>query len=424
MTQAYIQVGEFPLRGHPGVPDGLVAYAQPTHADGTFDNDRAGRPRVRRIQLRTEAPVAYPKRSDGLLTDADWCWATSATRRWTTVVTRFGEHAEHIALALARTGCVALDHDYRSGKISDPRRGWTPHPSLANRQAIAEAARRDRQDEVAASAAVLSSQLAAVWPGVAMALATPASDPRLVWMVRAAEDLAQGRSHDGARAFVQAHVANTKAREDLPRLLTEAGFEPDALTLLGISRNPYIGLGGPVRAHLSGRTLDFNGWPGPHDIRLPAGQPINLDIVPGTRILLVIENRQAAEAICDHHPEIAVIWCHGQPPDAVLKLIKQAADGVNQVVICPDADLGGIRIAARVHDHLVPGARCTVLDIGTVEHVAGDVFSPGSREIIARMAQRHDGVGDLASACLRRGYGIEQEAPVRGALRHLLQAAA
>src|ERR1039458_4288506 len=98
MPQAYIQVGEFPLRGHPGVPDGLVAYAQPTHADGTFDNDRAGRPRVRRIQLRTEAPVAYPKRSDGLLTDADWCWATSATRRWTTVVTRFGEHAEHIAL--------------------------------------------------------------------------------------------------------------------------------------------------------------------------------------------------------------------------------------------------------------------------------------------------------------------------------------
>jgi hypothetical protein len=36
------------------------------------------------------------------------------------------------------------------------------------------------------------------------------------------------------------------------------------------------------------------------------------------------------------------------------------------------------------------------------------------------MAQRRDGVGGLASACLRRGYGIEQEASVRGAQRRLL----
>ena len=120
------------------------------------------------------------------------------------------------------------------------------------------------------TAAALSSQLAAEWPGVASALATSASDPRLIWMVRAAEDLTQGRSHDGARAFVQAHAASTKAREDLPHLLAEAGFEPDALTQLGISRNPYVGLGGPVRAHLAGRTLDFSGWPGPR--RHPAAR--------------------------------------------------------------------------------------------------------------------------------------------------------
>ena len=421
MSPALHRASEFPLRGHPGVPDGLVAYAQPTRDGGTFDNDRAGRPKVRRVQLRTEAPTAHPERPDGLLTDADWGWATSAPRRWTSIQARLGEGAEHIALALARAGCVALDHDYRSGQISSPRRGWTPHPSLADGQASAKVARRDRQSQLAASAGALSSQLAAEWPGVASALATSASDPRLIWMVRAAEDLTQGRSHDGARAFVQAHAASTKAREDLPHLLAEAGFEPDALTQLGISRNPYVGLGGPVRAHLAGRTLDFSGWPGPHDLRLPAGQPINLDTVPGARILLVIENRQAAEAICDHHPDIAVIWCHGQPPDAVLKLIKQASGFVDRVVICPDADLGGIRIAARVYDHLVPDARCTVLDIGTVDHIAGEVFSLGSREIIARMARRHDGVGDLASACLRRGYGIEQEASVRGALRRLLK---
>jgi Protein of unknown function C-terminus (DUF2399) len=403
------------------VPDGLVAYAQPAHEDGTFDTDRAGRPKVRRVRLYADAVVPHPEHPDGLLGDTDWHWAISAPRRWATIQARFGENAEDIALALARTGCVALDHDYRSGQIVRPPQGWTPHPSLAAGQASAKAARSDRQSQVAARAAVLSSQLAAEWPGVASALGKSASDPRLIWLVRAAEDLAQGRSHDGARAFVQAHAADTKAREDLPYLLAEAGFEPDALTQLGISRNPYIGLGGPVRAHLAGRTLDFSGWPGPHDIRLPAGQPITLDTVPGTHIMLVIENRQAAEAICDHHPEVAVIWCHGQPPDAVLRLIKQAADCVDQVVICPDADLGGIRIAARVHDHLAPGTRCTVLDIGTVEHVAGESFSPGTREIIARMARRRDGVGVLAGACLDRGYGIEQEAPVRGALRRLLQ---
>lgn len=224
------QTHEFPLRDHPGVPDGLVAYAQPTHDDGTFDNDRAGRPKVRRVQLRTDA-VAHPQRPDGLLTDADWRWATSAIRRWTTIGARFGDRAEDIALALARAGCVALDHDYRSGRISSPPRGWTPHPSLAAGQASATAARRDRQSQVAARAAELSSQLAADWPGVASALAIPASDPRLIWLVRAADDLAQGRRHDGARAFVQAHVFNTKAREDLPRLLAEAGFEPDTCPL-------------------------------------------------------------------------------------------------------------------------------------------------------------------------------------------------
>ena len=245
--------GEFPLRGHPVVPDGLVAYAQPTHEDGTFDNDRAGRPKVRRVQLRTEALAAHPVRPDGLLTDADWGWATGVPRRWTSIQARFGEDAEHIAMVLARAGCVALEHDYRSGKISNPRRGWTPHLSLADGQASAKAARRDRQSQLAAIAATLSSQLAAEWPGVASALATSSSDLRLEWIVRAAEDLAQGRSHDGARAFVQAHAASTKAREDLPHLL--AGF----LQRAGVVNHVVGGFDfifvGQLRGHAAGNFL-------------------------------------------------------------------------------------------------------------------------------------------------------------------------
>ena len=136
MSQAHIQAREFPLRGHPGVPDGLVAYAQPTRDDGTFDNDRAGRPRVSRVQLRTDAVVAQPERPDGLLTDADWRWATSATRRWTTIGARFGEHAEDIALALARAGdcrrAPSAPPRYTSLGFSDPRKlRYTPSADTA-----------------------------------------------------------------------------------------------------------------------------------------------------------------------------------------------------------------------------------------------------------------------------------------------------
>ena len=357
------------MRGHPGVPDGLAAYAQPTRADGSFSLDKSDRPKVRRVRMRAEPPVDSPVRPDGLLMDADWHWATSAPRRWQTIASRFADHAGSVSLALARAGCIALDHDYRLGKISDTPRGWTPHPWLAGLQATERASRRSHQDELAVRAEALREQLAAEWPGAAAALTVPASDPRLAWLIWAGEDLATGRSHDGVRAFVQVHAGDTKARDDVPRL--------------------------------------------------PADRPISLDVIPGTHTLLVIENRQAAEAICDHHPETAVIWCHGQPPHSVLELINQVSAQVDRVVICPDADLGGIRIAARVHDQLPAGTRSDVLDIGSVEHIAGHPFSPGTCDLIGRLAQRDDAVGDLARGCLRRGYGIEQEAPVRAALREL-----
>src|SRR3954452_8106560 len=98
------------MSGHPGVPEGLRAYAQPTNANGTFDHDRAGRPKVRRVHLRAHPPTP-PHRPDGLVTDADWNWATSAPRRWNTITTKLGDRADDVALALARAGCVDLEHD-------------------------------------------------------------------------------------------------------------------------------------------------------------------------------------------------------------------------------------------------------------------------------------------------------------------------
>ncbi len=101
-------------------------------------------------------------------------------------------------------------------------------------------------------------------------------------------------------------------------------------------------------------------------------------------------------------------------------LINQAAIGVNDVVICPDADLGGVRIAARIHDHLPPDTHRVIVDIGTGEHDQGDLFSTMTRDRIATRAERTDAVGAFARSCLARGYAVEQQAPARATLQPLL----
>jgi hypothetical protein len=136
--------------------------------------------------------------------------------------------------------------------------------------------------------------------------------------------------------------------------------------------------------------------------------------------LLVVENRQAAETVCDAHPDLPVIWCHGQPPQAVLALIVQAAQQSRETVVCTDADLGGVRIAARIHEHLPSGTLARVIDVGATEHDAGRPFNAHSRNHLEQLATRTDPVGAFAQSCLDRGYAIEQEATARAALRGVL----
>ncbi|WP_125777964.1 DUF2399 domain-containing protein [Antribacter gilvus] len=413
--------GEYPLPGHAGVPDGLRAHARPTQSDGTFAYDRNDIPKVRRVALRAH-PGRKPQRPAGLLTDTQWRWATSAPRLWRTVVSELGDRAGEVAIELARAGCIALEHDYRAGSIAQLPRRWIPHPDLVTQHTDRRDQQRSAQHALNTCAEQLSALLTDEWPGVATALTTPTTEVRLTWLVRAAEDLMAGRSHDGPRAFVQHHVGKTKEREDLTRLLADAGFEQEALAELGVNRNPYIGLGGPVRAHYDGRVLDWTGWPGPHDIRLPGHRDIRVEVQAGTEALVVIENRQAAETICDTHPDLAVVWCHGQVPEQVLRLINQAAETVRTVVICPDADLGGVRIASRIHDNLPVGTDAKIVDIGMSEHaVEGEAFGESARDQLAVAARRDDAVGHFARACLERGYAIEQEAPARAAIETFLR---
>ena len=52
--------------------------------------------------------------------------------------------------------------------------------------------------DLAARATALSEALAPDWPAVAVALTGPVPEQRLFWLVCAAQDLLDGRSHDGA----------------------------------------------------------------------------------------------------------------------------------------------------------------------------------------------------------------------------------
>ena len=416
--------GEFPMPGLRGVPDGLAAYAQPTRSDSTFSTDRQNRPKVTRIHLRAHNDKV-PERPSGVLGDSDWRWLTSAPRRWNTIVTKFGEptQALQICHALARAGCGATEHRFQAGGIQHPPIRWIPHPRLLEDQAATNRQRQDTRGELVAAASVLGAQIKHEWPGVAASLTTTTHDTKLTWILRAAQDLHDGRSHDGIRAFVQAHhPEDDKAREDLTRLLRETGWEPEAIRQLGVDRSPYIGVGGPMKARLGERTLDFTGWPGPHDLRLPHHLEINLSCALGVETLAIIENRQAAETICDEHPDIAVIWCRGHHSDRVLDLIAQAAGTAQQTVICADADLGGLRITKRIHDRLKGPIPLEVIDIGAFLHAPGRILSMDVKAQLASHGREGGPIGRFATAILERGYVVTQEAAVRRAFQHWLDA--
>ncbi|MDO3686519.1 hypothetical protein [Micromonospora sp. C28ISP2-4] len=398
---------------------GLVVYA-PLPASGRYPRDRNGDPYYRSVRLRAENPGQPPRRPAGLLSDTDWAWMTRSEHAWRQVADKFGAQAETIVFALARAACVTIGYDLTGSRPAPSPKRVYPHPDLSAAEKYRRAVRRDQRSTLQSRAAELAADLRDEWPGVAQALHTTEHPDRLGWAVTAATDLTAGVVHNSVRAFVQTHAGSTKARDDVQRLLTELGFEPDALAALGLSRSPYIGIGGPVRLQVSDAVIDLSPLPGPHDIRLSPQHTISIDIRRGTGPLLIIENRQAAETLCDIDAGVPVIWCHGQPPEPVLNLIAEAAVQASSTLICTDADLGGVRIAARIHDHLAAELTVHVIDVGAARHQPGRAFSAHSRAHLEPFATRNDQIGAFARNCLDRGYAIEQEATVKAALTEAL----
>ncbi|MEU6246045.1 DUF2399 domain-containing protein [Glycomyces sp. NPDC047010] len=411
--------GEFQLHALTGEPSGLSVFAQPSRTDGTFATDSRGRPTVRKVHLKPATPPPR-QRPNGLVTDREWTWLASAKRRWDTVVKQLGDatRAWEVCAALAAAGCGVLQCAFARGAVQHPPQWWIPDPALAARQRSTAAGRRDRRNTLETEAAALSEQLTDTWPGAAASLGRPLGGAQLLWVVRAARDLAGEVSHDGIRAFVQAHhPADDKAREDLPLLLRDNGWEEEALRKLGVDRSPYIGVGGPIKANFGTRELDWTGWPGPHDIRLPHDAEIELRCDQGTEQMAVIENRQAAETICDLYPEMPVIWCRGHHSDRVLAAIAQAAANCQRVLICTDADLGGLRIAERLFERLHSITTTVILDVGEREHEPGRAFSVQVLEQLARYRTSPAPIRDFAAALEHRGHAVTQEALVKRTLQ-------
>jgi hypothetical protein len=85
------------------------------------------------------------------------------------------------------------------------------------------------------------------------------------------------------------------------------------------------------------------------------------------------------------------------------------------VIIATDADLGGVRIAARIADSMPSSTSLRILDPGNQPHKAREPFGPTSRAGLQTYTDRSDAVGDFAREVAARDYPVEQEAAIRSA---------
>lgn len=406
-----------------GLPAGVVALAV-TDADGRLPRDRRGRVKAATVRLTAdgELELAVPgTRIDGIA-ERDFTWiGDKPGRLWSSIHRRFGDAADRIAMRLVGLGVVdlvcAVGDDLRIGAVKHWRL-TEPWENDRRRRTAHRTSRaeywRTRADAAAQHVAGIDARLSATL------LRTRPTNMRLPALVHAAEDLAKGISHDGPRAFSQTHFGTTKDRDDVAAILTDAGADPATLVRLGLLRSPYLGLGGPIRIRTDSGQCDLSTLDGPVQFRVTNLGRIDPVIVEGTRDLAIIENLQAAEAISDGFPEVAVVWCAGQPADSALGAMASLAEQIERVFVATDADWGGVRIAKRIVTALAHHPKIMIVDVGTHPHPGRDPFGATSAEGLTVLADGCGLVPRFARACLARGYPVEQEATIRAALSEAL----
>ena len=399
-----------------GLPAGLAAVAaSPAHESL---RDRRGRLKGRFADL---IPAGDPLPSGPEFSDGDLQWVLSRdTRRWESVTKRFGaDRARDVAFGLVRHGAVIMRCSVTEGfRLGAPVR-WTLTEPWAARAAGLRQEHQERNATWQQRARRAAEAVLELDVGLAAALTRARGhEGRLPVLIYAAEDLAQGRVHDGPRAFSQAHFADSKERDNAAEILRVAGASDDTITALGIARSGYIGVGGPVE--LPG--CEISKLRGPVLLRVDDPALQHATARAESPAMLVVENLQAAESACDRYPGLIVAHTAGQPAGEALPFITRVAASAARVIIIPDADLGGARIADRVLTALPDRTPAVLIDIGTQQHSEREPFGPVSTSGLQALTGAANPVARFAAACLARGYPVEQEAAtlaaIAAALRH------
>jgi hypothetical protein len=391
-----------------GVPAGLTALLVEQHRtteDGQLVPVRSlGRRRkVERVDLVGDG--SWTGDVDELTDQVGETFLYGAeTRRWATVADRLGEQAWPLAIDLARAGIVELRCTVNTLQLGEPQR-WKLTPAHQQLRADRAADRSGQAARWLERATAVAGEVAAISPELADRLKQPVWTSTRPVLVAAAEDLVAGVVHDGPRAFSQAHFGRTKARDDVAQLLTAAGVQVDVLDRLGVRRSPRIGLAGPVTVHAVDTQVDVGALDGP--VLLRADQP-DLAVAAGSRAraVVIVENLQAAETLADRLADVIVVYTAGPPSNAALRLLQPMAGAELDVLIVPDADLGGVRIAERLL-RVFPTAE--VVDIGQAAHPTVDPWQAGGHALEGLQHAVDGPAGPLARACLARGYPVEQE---------------
>ncbi len=291
-------------------------------------------------------------------------------------------------MALGEPQGWVLTESWEKRRVDTAQRRALDHEEMRERAAAAAAAVGERCPELAAA-------LRAAAPG----------SPITPVLFLAAEDLAEGVTHAGPRAFSQAHFGSTKVRGNVAQTLRDAGVPDDVLVDLGVRRSGRFGVAGPVRATGGGEEIALNLLDGPVLIR--ADQKHLTLTLTSPVPLVVVENLQAAEVLADRmSDDIALLYTAGLPGRPALRHIAALAALATCAIAVPDADLGGVRIGEAVL-RAVPNAQ--LVDVGELDHPPRAKWPDDGVSAQGLRAALIGPACALAQACLDRGYPVEQE---------------
>ncbi len=435
-----------------GVPDGVIARSvqkvRVSDKGWRQVRDRRSRQRLAEVILITaQAPphdIAGHLMTELGLSPGKRNFVLGAqSRSWPAIQQKLGEHARSVAFDLVRCGAIYLKCSVTEDLSLGLATGWylteAGTASAAQRSAAADSARADldrRRRSVLVRLMTLADASSDRGTGaaevsrdaveaLAAALEGATGPARLPVLIAATEDLLDGIKHGSPRDFSLAHFTHSKERDDAAYLLADAGVPDEIAAALGIRRSPRLGVAGAIDAIIAGQTVPLSLLDGPVLIR--ADQP-GLTLATTTRHLVIVENLQAAESLIEQPQappateSLAIVYCAGQPSPAARRLIAALCSQVDATLLCPDADLGGVRIAKVIVNDLPPAVAQTVeiSDPGKWPHSPQPPW-PADGATVTGLTRALDGpASTLARACLARGYRVEQEASIRHAVNHWL----